>query len=93
MPYAAVAGAKADRSVVREHDSDAGDGRGSAGQLRPSRHPHGARAGRPLPVAALPAVRSSGPHLAQPRPRRLAKVSALEQHYTCQGDLEKESSQ
>jgi len=25
--------------------------------------------------------------------RRLAKVSALEQHYTCHGDLEKESSQ
>jgi ribose 5-phosphate isomerase RpiB len=25
--------------------------------------------------------------------RRLAKINALEQHYTCQEDLEKESSQ
>ena len=57
--------------AVHQHHSHAGNGRRAAGQLGPSRHADGVGAGRLLPVAAFPALRSGPSDLAQPRPLRV----------------------
>ena len=56
--------------AMHQHDSHPGHGRRAGGQLRPSRHADGPGPGRLLPLAALPALRSAGPDLAQPRSLR-----------------------
>ena len=62
----------ADRSRygVHQHHPHPVDGRGAGGQLRPSGHADGHGAGGLQPVAAVPALRSPGSDLAQPRPLR-----------------------
>ena len=58
------------RRARDQHDPHALDGRGPGGQLRPPRHADGAGAGRLHAVAAVPALRSGRPDLAEPRPLR-----------------------
>ena len=58
------------RSAVRQHDPDALDGRGPAGQLGSSRDPDGARADRARPLHARHGARAVAPRLARPRPLR-----------------------
>ena len=71
----------------------AGDGRGGAGEIRPSRHAHGHVRRRNRAVLAVPDIRSGRSCLARPRPLRAvgrprldADLRAALSHRLCRGD-------
>ena len=67
-----------DRRALRQHDPDAVDRRDPEGELRSSGDADGARAGRLHALAAVPALRSRRPDLAQPRPLRALQRPRLD---------------
>ena len=65
------------RRTVHQHHPHAFHRRRATGQFGTPRHPHGHGPGGLLPVAAVPAVRSRRPHLAQSRPFRPVRRSRV----------------
>ena len=77
----------------------AGDGRGRAGEIRPSRPADGRGRRRDRAVHAVPEIRSGGPGLARPRPLRAlgrprldAALRAALSHRLCGDDASRRSS-
>ncbi len=66
------------RPAVHQHDPDAVDRCYPGGELGPPGHAHGDGAGRIRALAAVPALRSRGPDLAQPRPLRAVGRTRLD---------------